>query len=302
MRLRSAAFAGLLASLLAAGSGGCAVATPSAGSATGAPTATADPASSVAPQGAAFDPGTGPPPPARSECDTFMDVVARTTLLRASIHRDAPSAVKAAGWAAQCTALSTEAKALPLTHPDLLIENARLATRMSDLAKELEALAKAEKGSDAAKKAAAHKRVLDSSEQVEVITREPAARCAGDTKKLITTSGRLPPEAIQRAIRDRFPLATKCYEAGLARDPKLEGRVLVRLVIGLDGKVTEASPVTGDAAKGADVLTPGDAPVPPMPDAKVTACVVDVLRQTVFPPPDGGTVSVVYPVTFSRNQ
>jgi hypothetical protein len=231
-----------------------------------------------------------------------MDVVARATALRASIHTEAASGAKAEGWAKQCTQLANEAKALDLTNTDLVIESANLATRLSDLAKDLRALADAEKGTDVAKKAAAQKRVIHTSEQVEVIAREPAARCAGDTKKLLATSGRLSPEVIQSKIRERLPLAHKCYEAGLARDPKLEGRVLVRLLIGRDGKVAEASPATADAAKTADVITPGDAPAPPMPDAKVTACVVDVLRQTVFPAPEGGTVTVVYPVTFSRTQ
>lgn len=254
----------------------------------------------VGPGAPTFDPGA--PAPGKAECDAFMAVVARATTLRASIHTEAATAPRAEGWAAQSTKIADDAKELQLTSPDLIVENAKLATRMMDLSKDLRALADAAKGGDAAKKTAAHERAIHTSEQVEVITREPVARCAGDTKKLIATSGRLPAESIQRAIRDRLPLAMKCYEAGLARDPKLEGRVLVRLVIGLDGKVTEASSVTADAAKNADVMTPGDAPVPPMPDAKVTACVVEALRGTVFPAPDGGAVTVVYPVTLSRTQ
>lgn len=267
-----------------------------------APTVAASASASTEVEALAPGPAQNGASPARAECDAFMDVVARTTALRASIHREAPTAPKAEGWATASAQLSNEARALHLAHPDLVIENANLATRVSDLAKDLRALADAEKGGDPTKKAAAHKRVLQTSEQVEVITREPAARCAGDTKRLIATSGRLPPQAIQGAIRERFPLVAKCYEAGLARDPKLAGRVLVRLVIGPDGKVTDASAVTGDAAKTADVMTPGDAPLPPLQDTKVTACVVDVLRQTVFPAPDGGPVTVVYPVTLTRSQ
>lgn len=237
--------------------------------------------------------------PVRTECEVFLDVVGRTTSLRASIHQETPTAAKADGWASESERIATDATALPLTDPDLLIENAKLTTRLGELTRDLRALAAAERGSDPLKKAASRKRVLNTSEQVEVLTREPAARCGGDPKKLIATSGHLPAEAVQRALRERLATTKKCYEEGLKRDPKLEGRVLVRLVIGLEGKVTEASPATADAAKTADVLTPGDAPVPAMPDAKVTACVVEVLRQATFPKPDGGPVTVVYPVTFS---
>lgn len=279
---------------------GCAAGTPAP---EGAPAATADagPSGSAAPSGPEPGPSAAGPAAPKTECAAFMEVVARTTTLRAAIQTEAPTAAKAEGWAAQSAQIAADASALPLANPDLIVENAGLATRLGELTKDLRALATAEKGGDPAKKAAAHRRVLNTSEQVEVLTREPAARCAGDTKKLIATSGRLPASAIQRVLRDRLPLAQRCYEAGLARDPKLTGRVLVRFVIGADGKVTEAGPAGADAARTADVVTPGDAPAPPMPDAKVAACVVDVVRGAAFPAPDGGAVTVVYPFTFSRS-
>lgn len=51
-------------------------------------------------------------------------------------------------------------------------------------------------------------------------------------------SGRLPPELIQSTIRKNYDAIRKCYEQGLARDPKLRGKVTARFVIGRDGKVT----------------------------------------------------------------
>jgi hypothetical protein len=286
-----------LAAVLATAAG-CAVSAGKAGGTTFPTEAEATSASAPAPPMAPTSDPAKPAAPPKEECDAFMDVIARTTILRASIHRDAATAPKAADWAVRSAQIATLATALQLKNPDLLIENAKLATRMSELAAELRGLVQAAAGSG--DKTAAHQRVIKMSEQIEVITREPAARCAGDTRSLIATSGHLRSDAIQAAIRDRLPLAAKCYKEGLARDPKLEGRVLVRLVIGLDGKVIEASPATADAS--ADAQTPGDTPMPPMKDAKVVACVVDVLKKTVFPAPDGGTVTVVYPVTLSRTQ
>lgn len=279
--------------LLAAGIVGCGPpAPPAAGPPSSSSSATAEPAPPAAPSAGAA--------PARNECDAFMDVVARTTTLRAEIHREPSTAVRSEEWATRTAALAGQAKALPLTQEDLVIEAANLATRMGQLAADLRALSAAEKAGHPAKMVAAHKRVLATSEQVEVITREPAARCAGDDmKKLKATAGRLPAGEIQRVIRERFPLAQRCYEDGLKRDPKLAGRVIVRLVIGLDGKVQSADATTPDAAATADVLTPGETGAPMLKDAAVTACVVDALRGSVFPSPDGGFITIVYPINFT---
>jgi hypothetical protein len=55
-------------------------------------------------------------------------------------------------------------------------------------------------------------------------------------------SGRLPPEAVRRTVRASFGRLRACYEAGLLRNPDLEGRVSVKFVIGRDGEVALASP------------------------------------------------------------
>ncbi|MBK8258083.1 MAG: AgmX/PglI C-terminal domain-containing protein [Polyangiaceae bacterium] len=263
-------------------------------------TANAAPSSDAsAPNGAAGTTNAAGLP--RVECDRFMDVVARTTTLRASIHREVSSLARATEWADAAMVLSADAKALVVTHPDLVIETANLATRLSDLGRQLKTLVAAEKGSDSSKKAAAHTLVIQTSEQVEVLTREPAARCAGNTKKLLATSGKLPIDAVQRALQAQFPQAQKCYEEGLKRNKKLEGRVLVRLVVGLSGAATEAAAVSGKAAEQADIVTPSSVEAPALADEKVVACVVAAMAAAKFPPPDGGTVSIVYPVTFSRS-
>ena len=96
-----------------------------------------------------------------------------------------------------------------------------------------------------------------------------------------TSSGRLPPEVIQKQVRANSGAIRRCYENGLRSDPKLTGRVAVRFVIGVDGKVTS-------------VTTSGD-----MPDEAVESCVADAARSITFPSPEGGIVTVSYPFIFT---
>jgi hypothetical protein len=95
-------------------------------------------------------------------------------------------------------------------------------------------------------------------------------------------SGRLPPEAIQRIVRLNFGRFRVCYEHGLARNPNLEGTVSVRFVIGHDGAVS-------NVGNGGSTL----------PDPEVVSCVVRVFYGLSFPDPEGGIVTVTYPIAFS---
>jgi hypothetical protein len=92
-------------------------------------------------------------------------------------------------------------------------------------------------------------------------------------------SGRVPPEIIQRIVRQRFGTLRICYESGLARRPDLAGRVAVRFVIGDSGRVTDAT-VTG------------------IDDAEVRRCIASTFRALSFPRPEGGVVTVNYPIVF----
>ncbi|AKV02002.1 hypothetical protein AKJ09_08665 [Labilithrix luteola] len=105
-------------------------------------------------------------------------------------------------------------------------------------------------------------------------------------------NGRLEPALIQKIVRANFDGMRKCYEAGLARNARLEGRVATRFVIEQDGTVSDAVPVS-DPAVGS--TGPGDVP---LPDAEVTACVAARLKMLRFPEPNGGIVRVVYPIVF----
>ena len=83
----------------------------------------------------------------------------------------------------------------------------------------------------------------------------------------VTVGGHLPPEVIQRIVRQNFGRFRFCYENALRNNPSLQGRVAVRFVIGRDGAVS---------------------------------CVVRAFYGLSFPQPDeGGIVTVVYPIMFT---
>jgi hypothetical protein len=96
-----------------------------------------------------------------------------------------------------------------------------------------------------------------------------------------TVNGRLPPEVIQRIVRQNFGGFRACYERGLRGNPSLQGRVAVKFVIDRGGGVAVA------ADGGSD-----------FPDRGVVQCVVSGFSQLSFPEPEGGRVTVVYPIVF----
>jgi len=97
------------------------------------------------------------------------------------------------------------------------------------------------------------------------------------------TTGRLPREVIRRIVRHNFARYRFCYEKGLIDDPSLHGRVIVRFVIAADGKVSSVE-------RGAATS---------LPNETVVDCVKRAFRALTFPAPDGGVVTVTYPIIFS---
>jgi outer membrane biosynthesis protein TonB len=109
----------------------------------------------------------------------------------------------------------------------------------------------------------------------------PPPHVPGLRAEATTVNGRLPPEVIQRIVRSSFGAIRRCYDAGLARDAGLKGLVRVRFVIGRDGRVSEARDESSTLA-----------------DAEVVACIVNTFAALSFPQPEGGVVTVVYPIAF----
>ncbi|MFT3774205.1 MAG: AgmX/PglI C-terminal domain-containing protein [Minicystis sp.] len=99
----------------------------------------------------------------------------------------------------------------------------------------------------------------------------------------VSVSGRLPPEVIQRIVRQNFGRFRLCYENGLRNNPNLAGRVSVRFVIARDGTVSNASNGGSD-----------------LPDGGVINCVVRAFFGLTFPEPEGGIITVTYPIMFSN--
>jgi Ca-activated chloride channel family protein len=95
-------------------------------------------------------------------------------------------------------------------------------------------------------------------------------------------SGRLPPEVIQRIVRQNFGRFRLCYEQGLATSPFLAGSVSVSFTIGPGGSVVSASDAGSNLA-----------------DPRVVECIARSLRVLLFPAPEGGSVTVVYPMSFA---
>jgi Ca-activated chloride channel family protein len=93
--------------------------------------------------------------------------------------------------------------------------------------------------------------------------------------------GSLPREVIQRIVRQNFGRFRTCYEQGLARDPKLAGRLTVRFTIGRDGGVS-------NAADGGSSVN----------DSAVQACIVSSVHALAFPSPETGIATVTLPITL----
>ena len=106
---------------------------------------------------------------------------------------------------------------------------------------------------------------------------------AGPRLRLGATSvnGRLPPEVIQRIVRQHLSGIRACYESALAKEPTLAGTVKVKFVIDRDGGVSSVSDGGSD-----------------LPDATVKSCVQGTFKAMSFPAPEGGIVTVTYPIVF----
>jgi hypothetical protein len=98
---------------------------------------------------------------------------------------------------------------------------------------------------------------------------------------VVQVNGGLPPEVIQRIVRQNFGRFRLCYENGLRTNPELRGRITTKLTIDASGATTSA------ADSGSD-----------LPNAQVVSCVVRGFNNLSFPQPEGGPVTAVYPILF----
>ncbi len=94
--------------------------------------------------------------------------------------------------------------------------------------------------------------------------------------------GKVPPEAIQAAVRAHYGAFEACYKDGLAKDAKLTGTVVVRFTAGEDG-------ITKDAVDEGSTL----------PDKAVVACVIAEFKRATYPKAQAGLLTVVYAIAFA---
>lgn len=99
-----------------------------------------------------------------------------------------------------------------------------------------------------------------------------------------SVSGRLAPQLIQRTVRANFASLRRCYENGLTASPNLQGRIAIGFVIAQDGSVSHVT------NKGTD-----------LPNPATVDCVIKAFSKLSFPRPDGGIVTVVYPIHFTHS-
>jgi TonB family protein len=94
-----------------------------------------------------------------------------------------------------------------------------------------------------------------------------------------SVTGLLSPEAIRRVVLRNLGQVNHCYEQGLATNPNIAGRVVIRFVIGGTGTVMGSN------------VADNSLPIP-----SVGECVANAVRRWQFPAPEGGgVVTVNYP-------
>ncbi len=96
-------------------------------------------------------------------------------------------------------------------------------------------------------------------------------------------TGPMSSKTIKKVVRAHYAQFKYCYEKQLSKDPTLEGKVVLKFVIGADGKVSEATVVETT-----------------IKSAELERCMLRAARRMKFPQPLGGGVVVVkYPFVFN---
>lgn len=98
-------------------------------------------------------------------------------------------------------------------------------------------------------------------------------------------SGSLGREAIRGVITSHTADVRACYQNELRRDPSLGGRVTVSFIVSPTGSVE--SPQIATSTMGNEA---------------VESCITTVVGEWSFPAPEGGSVVVNYPFTFSADE
>lgn len=103
------------------------------------------------------------------------------------------------------------------------------------------------------------------------------------TIEVVFPLGALDKDVIRRVVRAHLSEVRACYEAGLAKDPTIKGRVSIQFTIAPTGAVAGA--VVHESEMG---------------DAQVGRCIAGAVESWRFPEPEGGgNVTVTYPFALT---
>ena len=97
-----------------------------------------------------------------------------------------------------------------------------------------------------------------------------------------TGQGELSKEEIQKVINSHIGEIQYCYEKQLNKQPGLSGRVVLEWVVNPVGHVTVVKVSQSS-----------------MNSAEATNCMMTKLKGWKFPPPRGGSVTIVFPFVFN---
>ncbi len=111
----------------------------------------------------------------------------------------------------------------------------------------------------------------------------PQERVARCTSPLTSNDVTLPPEEVQPVVLAHQQILGHCYDQELRRNPTLQGRIDVHLVIEANGTASQVC--------AGDVTLPSEA---------VTSCVLRAF-QTFSYSPYGEQVATIYPVEFAAH-
>lgn len=102
------------------------------------------------------------------------------------------------------------------------------------------------------------------------------------------------PERVEAVVRGAMTDVVACYDRGRAREPELQGRLVVLFGIDRRGR---ARPVA-DVSVESDSVETGKT-LAPIEDEAVIACVLEVFEGLRFPLPGNGVVQVTYPLLLT---
>ncbi|MBM76530.1 MAG: hypothetical protein CMK59_14075 [Proteobacteria bacterium] len=123
----------------------------------------------------------------------------------------------------------------------------------------------------------------EENESAEENVGEEAAEVSQDSSAPPVVMGALDKSLIDEEIKQHMSKIKSCYQTELQSNPSLEGRIVVKFVIGKDGSVSSTTPKEDSIGS-----------------EEVTQCVLGQFQEMQFPEPTGGGVVIVsYPFEFS---